>query len=189
VDPRQGYTSQFGDMLIVPRFMLAETKGSSQVFALDVRTPTGTPLTGNGLMALTPKYEFWTNPVGPWVVRGMGGVGIPLNRPSEVSTLAFVVGIPSNRTSIPTQTTFHGDLAVGRYFTAKGGLLGGLVVYAAASWRIPLQGDVSTTFVSIGPGTRFEIAEKTFFLAFAEIPPTAPRVVDYLTQVSIMRVF
>lgn len=188
-NPRQGYTSQFGDLLIVPRFMLSETKTTSQLVALDIRTPTGTTLTGNGLMALTPRYEFWSNPVGPWVIRGLAGIGVPLNRPSEVSQIAFVVGIPSNRTSVPTQTTFHGDFAVGRYFTRNKGLFGDLVLYAVASWRIPLEGDRSNTFVSVGPGTRFEIAEKTFLLGFFEVPLTAPRVVDYLMQFSIMRVF
>ena len=159
------------------------------MFALDIRTPTGSPLNGNGLMALTPRYEFWANPVGPWVFRGMGGIGVPLNRPSEVNEVAYVVGIPSNRTSVPNQTTFHGNLALGRYFTPKGTPFGHLVLYAAAGCRIPLQGDVSKTFVSVGPGFRFEVAEKTYLLGFVEVPLTAPRAVDYLMQYSIMRIF
>jgi hypothetical protein len=189
VDPRQGYTSQFGDLLIAPRVLLAETEATSHLFALDIRTPTGTTLTGNGVMSLTPRYEFWANPFGPWVVRGMGGIGVPLNRPNDVSNIAYVVGIPSNRTSVPDQATFHGSLALGRYVTGNIGRFGDMVFYTAASWRIPLEGDVSTTFVSVGPGTRFEIAKKTFVLGFFEVPLTAPRVVDYLLQLSIMRVW
>ena len=113
--------------------MLSESKASSQMLALDIRTPTGSPLNGNGLMALTPRYEFWTYPVGPWVFRGMAGVGVPSNRPELVSNIAYVVGTPSNRTSVPEQTTFHGNIALGRYFTPGGGLFGHLVFYTAAS--------------------------------------------------------
>jgi hypothetical protein len=68
-NPARGYTSQFGDLNIVPRILLSETAATTQVFALSIRTPTGTTGTGNGVMALTPRYEFWTNPGGPWVVR------------------------------------------------------------------------------------------------------------------------
>jgi hypothetical protein len=64
-DPTHGYTSQFGDLTVTPRVLLSETAATSQVFALTIRTPTGTPSTATGIMALTPRYEFWTNPVGP----------------------------------------------------------------------------------------------------------------------------
>src|SRR5262245_55522760 len=50
-DPRHGYTSQFGDLTVVPRFLLSETAATTQVFALAVRTPTGETGTGNGSMA------------------------------------------------------------------------------------------------------------------------------------------
>jgi hypothetical protein len=77
--PGRGYTSQFGDFTIVPRFLLSETAAATQVFALDIRTPTGTTATGNGTMSLAPRYEFWSNPGGPWVVRGGSGLVAPIN--------------------------------------------------------------------------------------------------------------
>ena len=78
-DPNRGYTSEFGDLTVIPRFLLSETAATTQVFAVAIRTPTGTPSTANGIMALTPRYEFWTNPAGPWVVRGSSGVFVPMN--------------------------------------------------------------------------------------------------------------
>src|SRR5262245_56046746 len=51
--PPHNYTSQFGDFTVTPRVMLSETAATSQVLALAVRTPTGTPITGGGITALT----------------------------------------------------------------------------------------------------------------------------------------
>ena len=42
-DPPHGYTSNFGDLTVTPRFLLSESAATSQVFALAVRTPTGSP--------------------------------------------------------------------------------------------------------------------------------------------------
>ncbi len=93
----QGYASAFGDLTITPRFLLAENEATTQVFAVGVRTPTGSRANSNGVMSLTPRYEFWTNPGGRWVVRGSGGVFVPLNVDRA-----------------PEHTSFTGGLAVGR---------------------------------------------------------------------------
>ena len=77
-DPRRGYTSQFGDFFVTPRFLLAESKSTTHIFALGIRTPTGTHATFNEFMALMPRHEFWTNPGGAWVLRGANGVIAPL---------------------------------------------------------------------------------------------------------------
>src|SRR5262249_35720919 len=118
-DPSRGYTSQFGDLLVAPRFLLSESAATTQAFSLVVRTPTGTTGTGNGIMALWPRYEFWTNPVGPWVARGSGGFFVPMNK-SEA----------------PAQTSFTGGLAVGRYFTPHDVPFGDLVFYVASNTEL-----------------------------------------------------
>jgi hypothetical protein len=119
----RGYTPQFGDLTITPRFLLSETAATTQTFAMDIRTPTGTSATGNGTMALQPRYEFWTNPGGPWVVRGGSGVYVPMNVSKG-----------------PAGTAYTGDLAIGRYFTPHDVPFGDLVFYAASNWSVPWMG-------------------------------------------------
>ena len=151
--PGRGYNSQFGDLIVSPRFLLSETTATTQVFALDIRTPTGTKDTGNGIMSLQPRYEFWTNPVGPWVVRGGSGIYVPLN---------------TART--PAPTAYTGDLAIGRYFTPHDVPFGDLVLYAASNWSVPLDGTSKTgTSLGVGPGTRFHIAQNFFFLHYSVV--------------------
>jgi hypothetical protein len=124
-------------------------------------------------MALFPRYEFWTNPGGPWVVRGSGGFNVPLNK---------------NRT--PAQTAFNGGLAVGRYFTPHDVPFGDLVFYAATNFNVPLDGGASRfTMVSVGPGTRFHIANNYFFLADWSFPVTGNRPSEYTMQFALLKVF
>jgi len=186
--PGGGYRSESGDLTIAPRFLLAESKATTQVFALGIRTPTGSKATGNGLMGLTPRYEFWTNPVGPWVVRGSGGFFVPLNRAEA-----------------PSRTTFTGGLAAGRYFRPHDVPFGDLVLYGACNFRVPLDGQVAHdpitsngrrsleqaggTQVSVGPGTRFHLAKNYFFLNYWDIPVTGPHPYTYNAQFAIMKVF
>jgi hypothetical protein len=172
-DPTRGYTSQFGDLTVTPRFMLSETAATTQTFALAIRTPTGTSSTANGIMALTPRYEFWTNPVGPWVARGSSGVFVPMNRAET-----------------PAQTAIVGGLAVGRYFTPHDVPFGDLVFYCESNFFVPLDDGASrSTVVSVGPGTRFHIANNYFFLADWDFPVTGNKPAQYTLQVAVLKVF
>lgn len=170
-DPPHGYTSQFGDLTVTPRFLLSESSATSQVFALAIRTPTGSTSTAGGIAALTPRYEFWTNPGGPWVVRGAAGVFIPLNQ---------------SETRVPT--AYVGGLAVGRYFTPHDAAFGDLVFYCAANVTAPVQGS-QPTVASVGPGTRFHIAGNWFFLADLDFPVTTSKPYNSLLQVALLKVF
>jgi hypothetical protein len=171
--PGRGYTSQFGDLTIVPRFLLSETAAATQVFALDIRTPTGTTATGNGTMSLAPRYEFWSNPGGPWVVRGGSGIVAPVNTSRG-----------------PSGTSYLGDLAVGRYFTLHDVPFGDLVFYVAANWTVPLDGTSKTaTNVDVGPGTRFHITNNLFFLHDWQFPLTGPHPHTFTLQFALLKVF
>jgi hypothetical protein len=140
---------------------------------MDVRTPTGSRATFNGMMALEPRYEFWWNPGGPWVIRGGSGIYAPLNAAQG-----------------PTGTAYAGDLAVGRYFTPHDVPFGDLVFYVATNWKVPLDGTSKTlTYFGIGPGTRFHIAKNYFFLHYWEFPLIGPHPQTYLMQFALMKVF
>jgi hypothetical protein len=171
-DPYTGYRSSFGDFVVTPRFMLSETERTTQIFSMDVRTPTGQKANFGNVMALTPRYEFWTNPVGPWVVRGAASVFVPLNKAET-----------------PAQTAFTGGLAVGRYFRPHDVPFGDLVFYAACNFRVPLDGGWRTSYVGVGPGTRFHIAKNYFFLHYWEFPVTGARPDNFIMQVALLKVF
>ena len=172
-DPMRGYTSEFGDLAVAPRFLLSETAATSQVFALGIRTPTGTTATGNGIISLVPAYEFWTNPGGPWVVRGSTGLSVPLNK-----------------NQAPAENAFVGGLAAGRYFTPHDALFGDLVFYLDTNFAVPLDGGARrNTLFSLGPGTRFHIADNWFFLYNWEFPITGNRPNTYTMQVALLKEF
>jgi hypothetical protein len=169
----RGYVSQFGDLTIIPRFLLSETAAVTQVFALDIRTPTGSRATADGVMSLAPRYEFWSNPVGAWVVRGGAGFLTPLNRPRG-----------------PSGTGTLGDMAVGRYFTPHDVPFGDLVFYAAANWSVPLDGTARTgTLFTVGPGMRFHITRNFFFLHDWQFPVTGPHPEAFTMQFALLKIF
>lgn len=188
-DIGRGYRSDFGDLIIGTRFLLSETARTTQTFNLDIRVPTGQVETGNNLMALTPRYEFWSNPFGAWVVRGGAGINAPLNkndlRPYPVLQPNGNIGFGEST----AQTGFTGDFAVGRYFRPHDVPFGDLVLYAASNVIVPFEDRGIPTYFGVGPGTRFHIANDYYFLNYWEFPLVGPRAFDYQMQVAILKVF
>ena len=50
-----------GDDVFWTRFLLSESKAVTQSFNVGFRVPTGDTDIGNGVAAIIPQYEFWTN--------------------------------------------------------------------------------------------------------------------------------
>jgi hypothetical protein len=188
-DPTRGYRSDFGDLAVTPRFLLSETEAFTQTLNLVINLPTGNTQVGGHLMALYPRYSFWSNPGGSWVVRGGGGVEVPLNKddfkPAPVVSPEGNL-IPAKST---VQTTLGLDLAIGRYFRPHDVPFGDLVLYVNANAVIPLEDRSQPTYVGVGPGTRFQITGNWFFLNYWEFPLTGPRPFTYQMQVAIVKVF
>jgi len=172
MNPGQGYTSQVGDLTVYPRVLLSETAGLTQSFSLGIRTPTGSAAVGQGHMELLPRYEFWSNPVGAWVMRGSLGTDSPLNQKGQAGVTALA-----------------GGLALGRYFTPHDALFGDLVFYLNCNFRSPFEGASTNTFVGVGPGTRFHLGDNWFFLGYWEVPVAAPVANTYQAQFAIMKVW
>ncbi len=173
VDARRGYVTQTGDLTIRPRFLLAEDEATSHVFSFGVTTPTGSSATGGGMIALTPRYEFWNNPVGSWVTRGSASVTVPIGD-----------------TPASSPTTFDGGFAVGRYFTPHDVPFGDLVFYAACDVAVPLSGASSApTSVILGPGTRFHLGDDFYLLNFWGFPITGPHPDAYSVQFAVVKIF
>ena len=91
-DPNRGYRSDFGDMSIAGSFLLSETEAFTQLFTLGTIVPTGQTETGGNLMTVFPRYSFWSNPGGAWVVRGGTGVNVPLNKNDQRPAPVFTPG-------------------------------------------------------------------------------------------------
>lgn len=188
-EPGRGYRSDVGDLIIGTRLMLSESAGLTQTLNLDTRVPTGQVETGGNVMALTPRYEFWSNPTGAWVARGGFGVNVPLNkndlRPSVVTRPNGVIGLGEST----AQTAITADLAIGRYFRPHDVAFGDLVLYAACNLITPLEDRGTYTYVGVGPGTRFHIANDYYLLHNWEFPLIGPQPFDYQMQLAILKVF
>ena len=172
MNPGRGYTSQVGDLSIIPRVMLSESEGLTQSLSLGIRTPTGSAAVGQGHMELLPRYEFWANPFGAWVLRGSVGTDSPLNQKGQagVSSLA-------------------GGLTLGRFFTPHDAPIGDLAIYLNCNFRTPFEGASTNTFVGVGPGTRFHVGGNWYCLGYWEVPVAAPVANTYTAQFALMKVF
>jgi hypothetical protein len=149
------YHNRFGDLVVSPRFLLSATRDFSQVFALNVRTPTGSRVNGNGVDSLSPHYQFWYNPYGNWAVRGGTGVTVPTNTAGG-------------------GTSYFANLGVGRYWQgADDALLRHQWLTLVANLSTPLAGSApGPTFLSLTPGYRVQIHDRWFFLGGLEVPLT-----------------
>ena len=167
LDPTRGYQSDFGDLQVAASFLLSETAAFTQLVTLGATLPTGRAETGGGQTAIFPRYSFWSNPCGAWVVRGGSGVNVPLN----------------NSTA---QTTFNGDLAIGRYFRPHDVPFGDLVFYVNSNVVVPLEGGGPTN-VGVGPGTRFQITGNWWFLNYYEIQVANQKPFSFQIQAAIVK--
>src|SRR5437867_6382463 len=76
------YKTNFGDLSIVPRLLLSESRNLTQSFNVAFRVPTGQTENVNGVAAITPTYEFWANWWQGLVLRGGTGFFVPYGHQS-----------------------------------------------------------------------------------------------------------
>jgi hypothetical protein len=156
------YRATFGDLTITPQVLLSETKNTSIMSVLAIRTPTGSRAAGNGDTSIGPQIQFWQGLPNRWVVRGGAGPTIPL-------------------TSTGLHTTLDTNLTVGRFLTLDDvRYFKELSVWVAASNSAVMDhsGPAADT-MTILPGIRFRVAKDTWFLYGVEVPLVAPRNEDY----------
>jgi len=114
-------------------------------------------------------------------------VNVPLNkngqRPAPVVTPTG--GLLFGESS--AQTTFNGNLAIGRYFRPHDVPLGDLVFYVNCNVVVPLEDGGEPTFVGVGPGTRFQITGNWYFLNYWEVQMTGEKPFDYMMQAAIVK--
>jgi hypothetical protein len=160
--PSASYQATFGDITITPQVLLSETKNTSIMSVLAIRTPTGSLAAGDGGTSIGPQIQFWQGLPNRWVVRGGAGPTIPLS----------ATGL---------HTTFDTNLTVGRFLTLDDvRYFKEFTVWVAVSNSAAMDhsGPAADT-LTILPGIRFRIAKDTWFLYGVEIPLVAPRNEDY----------
>jgi len=170
------YETNFGDLHIVPRFLLSESRDVTQSFNIDFRAPTGKTANLNGIAAITPTYEFWANWWQGLVLRGGVGFFVPYGHQSIDE-----VGV---------RPTFTANFAFGYYFTPHDLTpVGDLVFYLSTNLGQTIQGPGTTT-VSLTPGMRTHLGANWYLLAGVEVPVTRNnKPFDYQILGALMKVF
>ena len=158
--PANRYQTSFGDFTVSPRFLLSETENFSQVFALNIRTPTGLAVNANSVGSVTPHYQFWANPAGPWILRGGTGLTAITNH------------------ATPRQTTGFANLGIGQFFAREDApIIRDFYWYVVANVTTTVDRHTpNRTFVSLSPGIRFALSRGHMwhFLAAVETPVSGP---------------
>jgi hypothetical protein len=169
--------SNFGDDVITPRVILSETQNVTQSLNVAFRTPTGNTFNKNGVAAVTPTYEFWSNWWQGLVVRGGVGFFLPYGHQSI--------------TKVGARTAFTANVAPGYYFTPHDFTPFGDLVWYVSTNLVHLIDDrgPKTTSVSLTPGVRSHLGQNWFLLSAVEVPVTKPEPFDYQVQVGLMKVF
>lgn len=184
-----GNWTDFGDLTIAPRVLLAEDRRYTVTGNLFVRTPTGDARNGNGAASLSPDVEFWTNPAGRWVVRGGLGATVPTNGTPAKRRLQALNPWTGFNASPASFTSFDARLAVGRYLTpADARVFKNLVLYGAANLHTEQSGGRSTYF-TLTPGLRFGVGNEWYMLAGLEVPVVGPLPFATQTIVQVIKNF
>ncbi|WP_406698857.1 hypothetical protein V5E97_08225 [Singulisphaera sp. Ch08] len=184
-----GNRTDFGDLTIAPRVLLAEDRRYTVTSNLFVRLPTGNARNGNGAASLSPDLEFWANPFDRWVVRGGVGVTVPTNYSSAAATLQRDNPWTGFNASPSPFTSFDARLAVGHYITpADARFFKNFVYYAAANLHTELGGGDSTYF-SITPGFRFGLGNEWYVLGGLEVPLVGPMPFETQTIFQLIKNF
>jgi hypothetical protein len=166
--------TDFGDLTIAPRVLLAEDRRYSATANLFVRLPTGDARNGNGAASLSPDLEFWANPAGRWVVRGGIGATVPTNYSPASARLQRANPWTGFNASPSPFTSFDARLAIGQYITpADAPIFKNLVWYVAANLHTELSGG-NWTYFSLTPGFRFGLGRDWYALGGLEVPLVGP---------------
>lgn len=169
------YETNFGDLQIVPRFILSESQNFTQSFNVAFRVPTGKTENVNGAAAITPTYEFWTNWWQGLVLRGGVGFFIPYGHQSI--------------DEVGARPSFIANLAAGYYFTPHNATpFGDLVFYLSTNLVQTVEGPIKNT-VSLTPGMRTHLGDNFYLLLGVEVPVTHTKAFNYQVLGALMKVF
>lgn len=173
--PQNKYLTQMGDLNLVGRFLLHETRDTSIILVGGTSIPTGQPATGGGATQLQSGLQFWHGMRDRWVIRGGVNTIVPAqNRPDGIRTNGNV------------------NLALGKYITDPGTpIFGDMVLYTSANLITSMDNrGPNQTFFSLTPGYRAEITKNWYHLGGVEIPMVGgPANYTYGLQFWLLKVY
>ena len=169
------YETNFGDFQLVTRFLVSETQNLTQSFNVAFRAPTGDTFNLNGIAAITPTYEFWTNWWQGLVLRGSLGFFVPYGHQSI--------------DEVGARASFTANLAAGYYFTPHTAApFGDFVVYLSANLAQTIDGPSGNT-ATLTPGFRTYLGGNFYLLGGVEVPVTHVKPFDYQVLGALLMVF
>ena len=169
------YETNFGDLQIVPRFLLSETRDVTQSFNVAFRAPTGSTSNVNGVAAITPTYEVWANWWKGLVLRGGVGFFVPYGHQSI--------------DEVGARASFIANVAAGYYFTQHDAApFGDFVLYLSTNVLQTVDGP-STNTVTLTPGFRTYLGANLYLLGGVEVPVTHTKPFDYQVLGALLMVF
>ena len=169
------YVTQFGNMNLVGRFLLHETRDTSVIFVGGTSIPTGHPTTGGGATQLQTGIQFWHGMRDRWVVRG------------GINTIVPATNYPNG-----IRTNENVDVAIGKYVTDPGTpIFGDMVLYTSANLITSIDNrGPNNTFFCLTPGYRAEITKNWYHLGGVEIPMVGgPANYTYGLQFWLLKVY
>jgi len=183
--------TNFGDFRIQARFLLSESRDFTQTFNIEFRTPTGSPVNGNGVASVIPQYQFWANWWKGLVVRG--GVGFDVPYAGDIH-------------EAKARSTFDANFSVGYYMTPHDMTpFGDMVWYVATNYRHAIDNRTHTTsevigdetavtssandYLSFSPGFRTHLGMDWYMLGTVELPVSTPKPFEYQVLFSFMKVY
>ncbi len=166
-----------GDDVFWTRFLLSESQNFTQSFNVGFRTPTGDADMGNGVAAIIPQYEYWSNPWRKLVARGGVAAVAPFGHQSI--------------REVNARTLFLGDLGVGYYFTPHDLTpIGDLVWHVTTNLSQAMDDrGPNTTTLTFTPGFRTHMGRNWYLLGGVEVPATRPEPFVYQILAGLMKVF
>ena len=169
------YHGNIGDLTVTPRFQLSETKNLGTMFLSAIRIPTGAHDNGSGVASVNPRYAFWWNVYGNWVLRGNTGVLVPINHG-------------------PTSgyTTYNNQLGIGYYLKGRDDAwLHNAQVYMVAEEDSTIAGSPHReSFFSLLPGFLTQVGPKLWFAyGGIEVPMVGPKAYTYQAIFAIVHAF
>jgi Putative MetA-pathway of phenol degradation len=152
-----GQTS-FGDVTVIPRFMLSETRDLGVTTGLAIRTPTGDTDTGNGQTRVDPFVAVWADLGHAWQLRSGFDVNVVTDRD-------VLPGLPDAVLTV--------NLSIGKTFTLnEGGYFSDITPYLATNFRETFNRGNSKDFseYDLTPGLRITVMKNVWFITGITFP-------------------
>ncbi|MCF6157535.1 MAG: transporter [wastewater metagenome] len=171
-----GTNSGFGDLSLIARIMLVETRNTTLLSLFEISLPTGDEDRGlgSGLTTVSPGIGFWRDLGKRYALHSFFGLDIPTGgKDDEDPDTTIVYGTAITKTVTPKDTPFFGNLTL-------------FVEFNGSS---DIGSDNDTTVVSILPGVRWHLWGEFWLMPGIEFPVIGRDEFDSRVWFSVLKDF